>query len=584
MVGAYLIYNTMAISVIQRREEIGALRALGATRRQIVATFLAEGAIFGALGALIGVEFGALLAQFVLGAVQQTVTTLYVGTHADHVIYDPAIVLRAFAFGLGLALLSALVPALEAAATPPSLTLRRQGLERPLTRDAPRLLFAGLGLLALGAAATKLGSVGGVPLFGYIAALLFIVGASLCVPFIVARIATAAPRRIAGLSIAARLAAANLGASARRASVAIAALMVAVGMAGGLAILIDSFRTTVTTWAQEALTADLFVQPLALTDASSDARFSPGAVARIRAVPGVAGVETFTAVSIPFRGEITTLGATDLGSIDRRHRLRLLGGADASALARSLPNSIGLLVSEPFATRFGVRPGDAVPLDTPSGRIRFVVAAEFNDYSSDAGLVIIDQRTFRRLYHDDGVGNLAVYAAQGADLIALRSRIIRAVRPLRIEVETNRELRGVVLTIFDRTFAITSALYLLALTIAILGVVGTLFALVLERRREIGILRYLGLSTGAVRQMILYEAGLIGSLGAALGVALGFAFALLLIYVVNRQSFGWLIDLHVPYVSLLGLVAAIVAAAVVAGLYPARVAARIRTAEALRSE
>jgi putative ABC transport system permease protein len=196
----------------------------------------------------------------------------------------------------------------------------------------------------------------------------------------------------------------------------------------------------------------------------------------------------------------------------------------------------------------------------------------------------MDIATYRRLYRDPALSSLAVYARPGIDVVTLRAAIVRSVLPLRIDTETTRELRTLVIAVFDRTFAITYALYVISITIAVLGVVSTLFALVLERRREIGLLRYLGLRARDVRRMVLFEAGFIGVLGGLFGVAVGVMLALLLIFVINRQAFGWLIELHIPYDFLLEAVVLVVVAALVAGVYPAGVAARIRTTEALRNE
>jgi putative ABC transport system permease protein len=156
--------------------------------------------------------------------------------------------------------------------------------------------------------------------------------------------------------------------------------------------------------------------------------------------------------------------------------------------------------------------------------------------------------------------------------------------PERIDIQTTRELRALVIAIFNRTFAITYALYIISITIAVLGVVSTLFALVLERKREIGLLRYLGVTTGNVRRTVFFEATYIGALGGIAGVALGVALALLLIFTINRQAFGWLIELHIPFDFLGEAIVLVVVAALVAGIYPAGVAARIRTAEAVRTE
>jgi putative ABC transport system permease protein len=584
LVGMYLIYNTVAISVVQRRPEIGTLRALGARRRAIAGVFLGEGAVYGAVGGLLGCALGALLAEFSVAAVSRTVDTLYVASHADRVVYDPATFAAVFAVGVAASIASALVPALEAAATPPAFAMRAAGFERRPPRLAARAALAGAALFALAFACTFAPAIDDVPVFGYLSGLCCIFGGSLFAPAGVAAISRLAIAAFGRRWAPAELAGANLAASPVRISVAVASLTIAIGLMIAVAILIGSFRTTVVAWANDTLTADFFVQPFGAGDASYDARMPPAIAARLRSVPGVATVGTFRAVSIPLGGRVTTLGAVDTSAYGDLARFRFLGRVDVAALTRTLPNSRDALISEPFATKFRLVPGDAFTVPTPSGPVRLHVAAIYNDYASDAGLALIDRQTFVRLFHDDTVNSIAVVAKPGTDLAGLRSALVRAVLPQRITVQSNRELRTLVIRIFDRTFAITYALYIISIAIAVLGVVTTLFALVLERRREIGILRYLGLRRRDVRSMVLVEAGCIGLLGGLGGIAVGSLLALLLIFVINRQAFGWLIELHVPYDFLFEALAMVVIAAVAAGIYPARVAARIRTADAVHSE
>lgn len=584
LVGMYLIYNTVAISVVARRPEIGTLRALGATRRGIFAAFLAEGAVFGVIGSLGGLILGAVLAQLSIGAVSRTVDALYVASHADHVVYAPLVLLKAFVIGVVLSTLSAFAPAFEAAGTPPAIAMRSAGYERRPPGLAARLAAVGAGLFVAAYALTFLPAVDDIPMFGYASGLLIIFGGSLFAPLCIGALSRAGVAFFGRRSAAGQLAAANLGASPVRNSVAVASLMIAIAMMVSIAILIGSFRTTVVAWADDTLKADLFVRPLGLQDASFDSRFSPSVAKTIARLPGVAAVDTFRGISIPFRGRITTLGAADFSTIAERNKLRFIGVADTQALARTLPGTDGVLISDPFATKFHIGRGDSFALDTPSGPRTFTVAAIYNDYSSDAGIILMDSRTFAGLYHDDSVNSIAIYAKPDTDLAALRSAVVRSVLPLRVDAQTTRELRKLVVTIFNRTFAITYALYVISITIAVLGVVSTLFALVLERRREIGLMRYLGLRTRDVRNMVYYEAAFIGLLGGVLGVAVGVLLSLLLIFVINRQAFGWLIELHMPYDFLLEAIGLVVVAAVVAGIYPAGVAARIRTAEAVRAE
>jgi putative ABC transport system permease protein len=578
LVAASLVYNAVAISVVQRREEIGILRALGAGRTQIFAAFLLEGAGFGLVGSLIGVELGAFLAGLSVQAVARTVSTLYAATHVDHVVYDPAVLLRAFAIGVALAIASAALPAILAAREPPVRSMRSRGAERRVRAGGAAWFVAALIAFALAAVAARLPALDGIPIFGYVAALAVLAGGALCVlPGLLGATRLVA---LARMPLTARLGAGELGTSPRRASIAIASLMVAVATMVSVATLIDSLRTTVVAWSEDTIRADLYVSPAGAGDATLPA----ATVARIGAVAGVAAVDTIRTIDVPFRGSLTTLAAVRAREFGARDRLRVLAGAPAATLARTMPGTTLVSVSQPLAERFGVRPGDAIPLATPSGPATLRVAAIFSDYSSDGGLIFIDAGTFARLFGDTKVNSVAIYARDGGDLGTIRSAIVRAAAPQRLVVETTRELRALVTTIFDRTFAITYALYGIALTIALLGVVGTLFALVLERRREIGILRYIGLTRGGVRAMVFAEAAVIGALGAAYGAAVGLVLALVLIFVIDRQSFGWVIGLHVPWLTLGQGLALVLCAALLGGLYPARVAARIRADEAVRSE
>ncbi len=584
LVGMYLIYNTVAISVVQRRPEVGTLRAIGATRRQIFLTFLAEGALFGVAGSLIGLVLGSVLAQLSVGAVSRTVDTMYVASHADHVIFAPLVLLKGFVVGVLAAIAAALLPAREASGTPPAIAMRAQGYEQRSPDLARNCAIAGAGLLLAGYACTFAPPFDDVPVFGYAAGLLIIFGGSLFAPLAIAGLSRAGVAFFGSRSAAGELASANLASSPIRNSVAVASLMIAIAMMVSVAILIGSFRTTVVAWADDTLRADLFVKPMGLGDASTDATFSPSVAATVAQLPGVAAVDTFRALELPFRGRITNMGVTNLASLAARNKLRFIGVADAGELARTLPGTTGVLISEPFATKFRLGRGDHFAIDTPAGLTTFTVAAIYNDYSSDAGVFLLDSATYRRLYHDDSINSLAVYAKPGTDLAALRTAIIRSTAPLKIDAETTRELRALVISIFNRTFAITYALYIISITIAVLGVVSTLFALVLERRREIGLLRYLGLRARDVRRMVYVEAGFIGLLGGLGGAIVGVLLALLLIFVINRQAFGWLIELHMPYDFLAEAVVLVIVAALIAGIYPAGVAARIRTAEAVRSE
>lgn len=582
VVGMYLIFNTVAIAVVQRRPEIGTLRALGASRRAIFTVFLIEGAMLGLAGSALGLGIGAALARFSVAAVTRTVRTLYVGVGAGHVVWDPIAFVKAFFIGIVLAIAAAVIPAREAARIAPSTAMRSAGFERPLPQFSRYAALAGAGALLGGLVLAQGPPLGGVPVLGYLSGVAIIFGGSLCVPLLI-ETASGFVRRTSR-SATTLLAAGNLASALRRESVAVAALAIAIAMVTSVAILVGSFRATVVAWADGALIADLFVRPVGPADASVEVRFPPNVIAAIAHVPGVAAVHALRAVTLPYRGRLIALYATGFRGLVQHNTLQVLGEAHPRALFERMEGTTEALISEPFATRFGARRGDAITLTTPSGPVVFSVAGVFNDYSNDGGIVMIDRPTFERLFKDDTVNSIAIFAQPHEDLSALRTRVVRSVLPRRIDIDTNRELRDLVIRIFDHTFAITYALYLISMVIALLGVTSTLFALVLERRREIGILRYLGMRIADVRKMILVEAAFVGALGGVAGIAVGIMLGLLLIFVINRQAFGWLIELHMPWEFLTASLLVATLTATIAAIYPAAVAARIRTVDAVRTE
>ncbi len=585
LVGGFLIYNAVAISVVQRRNDVGTLRALGASRAQILRVFLGEGALYGAIGSALGLALGALLARYAVAAVQTTVSTLYIGSHADGVRFSLALALKAYFVGVAIAVASAAIPALEASRTPPALAMRERGVsERGIGRLLPISSAAAVASFVAAWLCSKLPAVGsGIPLFGYLAGAFCIAGIAALAPVGVV-LASVLLRAVAGERAVGGLAVGFLRGSPRRYAVAVATLATAVGMMLSIGILVASFRTTVAQWAYSALPADLYVSPLGATDASSRGGFR-GAIARkIAALPGVRAVDTIRGFSVVVRGDLAELGATNLASFTNRRKLPFIDAPPPRRLGELMHGRDTVAISEPFAVHFGMDVGDTFHLDTPSGRTAFRVVAIYNDYSTGGGTFMMDESTFRRLYKDDTLDSLAIYARPGASLDRLRGRISAALRPLRARIESNRELRGFALGVFDRTFAITGALYAIGTLVTILGTIGTLVALVIERRREIALARYLGLTRNGVLRSVLLQALAIGAVAAVLGTALGLLLGRDLIFVINRQSFGWLIGWDAPLALVLQSIFLVLAIALVAALYPAKLAADIRTLEALRVE
>jgi putative ABC transport system permease protein len=584
-VAAFLIFNAVGMAVLRRRGEIGILRALGATSGDVMRLFLAEGAVLGLAGGALGLLFGTLLARATLGAVSRTLTDLYLLGQARELTLDPATYAAGLGIGLVVALAASLAPALEAAGVPPAITLRQGQLIEARRVPIAGLALAGAGLLALALAVALWTVREHQPLGGFVSAFLVLAGGALVAPAAAVGLETVAGpplRRFAGIE--AGLGARHLRESVARTSGVIASIMVAVGMLVALTVMVTSFRHTVDTWVRQTLRGDLYVEPVGHRLSGNATAIPLPLVREIAALPGVEAMDTYRSARIVHEGRIAYAVGIDFAVQQTRGQLEFIGADARTVLGRALAED-GVIVTESFAHRHGVAPGDSIALATPSGLTRLPVEGVFYDYSVDAGAVLMDRRLYARLWQDDRVESFALYLKPGTDPAAVRARLLELTAGrLVLHVMPNRQLRERVLTVFDQTFQITWALQAIAVLVSVLGVVSALTALVLQRAREIGVLRATGALRSQVRTMVLAESALLGLIGSALGCAVGLALALLLIHVINRQFFGWTIRLSLDPMVFVRAILLMIAASLAAGFVPARLAAGRLTSEALRME
>jgi putative ABC transport system permease protein len=585
IVGAFLIYNTISVSVVRRRAEIGIVRALGGSRALVLGAFVGEAACFGFLGALIGMPLGRLMASGAVQLMGATVEALYVSSRPGVIALTPALALLALLVGVGVAVASAYSPAREASFVPPIEAMghgRREYATRVhKTRDAWIALAVGLAA----AAASRAPAIGGKPLFGYFASLLLICASAFAMPALVDAITALASRMLKSvLGVEAVLASRRLSSSLRRTSVLVGALSTAIAMMTAVGILVGSFRETVLLWMGDQLPADLYLRPAGSPAADRHPTISVELTGEIARLPGVAAIDRLREYEISYEGMPAGLGSIELNVLRSYHNADFLSGRGNNEVLAELRDSNAVLVSEPFANKHHLRASDSITLSLGESRASFRVADVYYDYSSERGSVLMDRNVMLRYLPDPAASNLAIYVAPAARIEDVHAEIEAAAAGHRVLMFTNRDLRGEALRIFDRTFAITYALEAIAVLIAVMGVAGALLALVIDRRRELGLLRFLGAASGQIRKLIVIEAGLIGLLANLAGTALGFALSLILIYVINKQSFGWTIRFHWPVAVLLGGLAVVYAATVFAGLYPARVAVRLNPIEVVHEE
>jgi putative ABC transport system permease protein len=583
MVGLFLAYNTMTFSVVQRRATMGMLRALGVTRAEIVAIVLVEALLLGLAATVLGLAAGVGLGGGLVRLVTRTVNDLYFTVVVRDLAVSPGLLAKGAALGIGATLLAALVPAAEASITPPGAALRRVTLEARARGAAPRAALAGAAAVAVGGLVVAW--AGRSLAWSYVGLFTGILGAALLTPLVMVGAARAATPGLGWLlGLSGRMAARGVVARLSRTGVAVAALMVAVAATVGVGVMIRSFRATVERWLETSLSADVYVAaPTLRASRGGDSALDPAVITRLRDAPGVETVGTYRGVRVSSAFGPTQLVALGIGpGAYRQFRFRA-GSPDQ--VWPGFQEGGAVIVSEPYAYRHGLGVGSTLILRTDRGDRGFPVAGVFADYGSDQGVVMVSRRTYEANWEDRGVSSLGIVLAPGADReAAVQALRARAGETQDLLIRSNRALREASLEVFDRTFAITAVLRLVATVVAIVGVLSALMALQLERARELGVLRAQGLTPREVWRLVLAETGFLGGVAGLLAVPVGIGLALVLIHVINRRAFGWSIETTVPADVLLQAVGLALLAALAAGAYPAWRMARTPPAPALREE
>lgn len=586
LVGMFLVYNTVLISILRRRKDVGVLKTLGTSPTQIFAAFLTEGFVFGALGSTFGIVLGVGLARGILALVGRTINALYVATTPDKVTLTPAVVLLGLAVGVLLSLAAALQPSIEAARIRPNLLIR-PGLQQGVARGRGRILaIAAVGLFVAAALVAQIPPVSGIAVAGYVSVLLVVAGFSLLAPAIVRTMATiGSPILARPFGVIGRLAAGSLPASLRRTAVASAALALATGMMVAVALMVGSFRETVRVWVDQTVSSDLWLRPSRGFSNPNTALFPASIADELRKVEFIAAIDRARNREVTYRDSIIAVASGDFDTSAKYSRLPMISPRDPKAALREGIRTGGVFISEAFSLKFHHRVGDVLQLPTAHGTESFPVVGIFRDYSNDRGVIVMDRNRYVRAFDDDAINTVVIYLRPGVDIEHARRELERRFGArYRAFVVSNGEIKAEVMKIFDQTFMITYALLGVAIIVAVLGIVNTLAALILERSRELALLRVTGMSRGDIRLMLLLESSLLGIASTATGLVMGYVLSWILINVINKQSFGWTIEFYTPAALIASSLAITLVASMLAGLVPSRLANRIDIASAIKAE
>jgi len=565
--GAFLVFSTQALSVLRRRGQFALLRVLGMTRRALLRQVLLEGASLGVIGALLGILGGYGLAAAALHFFGGDLGAGYFTGVQPKVAFTPVAALVFFALGLGVALLGCAAPAWEAARARPAIALKSGNDEAALERLSR--VWPSLVCLALAAVFSFAPPVFELPLFGYFAVALLLIGGIGLMPRLAASTFRLLQRALASRSERSPvlgLTLARLANAPGQASIALGGVLASFGLMVAMGIMVASFRTSVDEWILHILPADLYVRT---ASGGGTGGFGAAEQKALAAAPGVAQAAFLRTrpLSLDAARPDVTLIARDIDAADPG-RLLALVGATFPVPAGARP----AWISEAMTDLYGLQPGRSVTLPLGGRQQNFFIAGVWRDYANQAGSVVVRLPDYRALTGDATVTDAALWVDKDVDV----GRIENGLRALpfgaALTLTRPGDIRAASLRIFDRSFAVTYLLEAIAIAIGMSGVAATFSAQTLARAREFGMLRHVGVTRGQVLRILAIEGGALTALGVVTGFALGFLISLILVYVVNPQSFHWTMQLHLPWTLLLGVAAVLLGASVATALLSGRYA------------
>jgi putative ABC transport system permease protein len=583
-IGLFLIFNAFAVSVTQRRTQIGILRALGTTRAQIQGLFLYESLVLGAIGSLVGVIVGLALGRGMMLFLARVVEQTYgVQVHIDRLQVDSFWTSISLAMGLAASLIGGYLPSRAAGRVDPALALQKGKFQVLYLGENRHRRWWGLLLLiasiTLGSTRWGSGSLIQIMIFG-----LMFVSLSLLAPTFSHLLATLLRRpmeRIFGVE--GRLASDSLVLAPRRTSATVSALMFGLAFVLIIATFSVSSRTSIFRWVDASINPDMFVWA---SESITVRNFQlPATVGEeLKGIPGIRQVDAVRIVKLDYSGRQPLLISIEMDQFLRRSTV-LLEEGHLEDLLPGMQGKQGVLISNNLARMHRLKKGSRITLDSPTGRHEFEVVGIQADYTSDSGSMLIDREVYKRLWRDDRVDAFDLMLEKGYDSESVKQEIHRrfADGPSMF-VMTNQEMRSELLRITDQFFVLQYVQLIVAVLVAVLGIINSLMVSITERKREIGILRGLGGEKHRVRKAILLEAMCIGLVALVLGVASGTLMSYYMIQSFVASFNGWVFPYQFPLAMTLSLVPGVMIVAVLAAWYPSSVALRTPIVEALAYE
>ncbi|HMR39071.1 MAG TPA: FtsX-like permease family protein [Ignavibacteria bacterium] len=581
IVGLFLIYNTMTFSVVQRKVLIGTLRSIGVTSNEITGMIILEALVMGIIGTIAGFVFAYFISKILIVFLSQTINDLYFVVSVREIYISPEIILKGIGLGVFATLISAVYPAREASKINPRSAMIRSEQESSVLKKVPRMTITGIAIMVSGAIILFIPSKN--IWLSYIGILPVIIGFSLTTPLmiiIVEKVFSPVYKKLFGIT--GKMASGSILQNISRTYIAIAALALAVAATVGVGIMISSFRSTVINWLEARLNADIFVSAPSLISRRNDAVLPEELLDKIKMIDEVEDYNYYRELILNQEGKEYHLIASGLSK--RSYPGFKFKEGDPDEIWNKFEAG-DVILSEPFAFRNDLSAGSVLKLKTDNGMKDFNVAGIYYDYASDQGLVTIQYDQFRKHWNAKGYSGIAVFVKDGIPVSSVKDKIQSLeTNGQQLLVRTYKYILDSSIEVFDRTFLIAKVLQILSVIVAFIGILSSLMSLQLERRRELGILRANGLLPSQLFKIVNLQTFLMGLTAGILALPLGCILATILVYIINKRSFGWTMQFEImPSILIEAMILSIVAA-LLAGIYPGYKMSKTSPANALREE
>ncbi|MGQ9799517.1 MAG: ABC transporter permease [Ignavibacterium sp.] len=581
IVGLFLIYNTMTFSVVQRKILIGTLRSIGVMSNEISKIILLEALIIGIIGTILGFTLAYFISKFLIVFISQTINDLYYVVSVREIYISPMIIIKGASLGIIATILSAIKPAKEASRVHPRSSMIRSEQESSLLKKVISMSIAGIVFIVVGVLVLIIPSKN--IWLSYIGILPIIIGFALSTPVIIItfeKIFSPVYKKLFGIT--GKMASRSIIQNISRTYIAIAALALAVAATVGVGTMISNFRSTVINWLEARLKADIFISAPSLISRRNDTVLSEEILTKIKSLDGVKDINFYREIELFQEGKRYHIIATGLSKRSYSGFRFKEGNPDE---VWNLFENGEILLSEPFAYKYDLNVGSVLSLKTDYGKKDFRVAGIYYDYASDQGLITINYDHFKKYWKTEGVSGISIFVDDGYSINEVKEKIQSLeTNGQQLLVRTYKFLRDSSIEIFDRTFLIAKVLEILSVIVAFIGILSSLMSLQLERKRELGILRANGLLPSQLFKIVNLQTLIMGFTAGVLSLPLGNILAVILVYIINKRSFGWTMQFEIlPSIMIEAMIVSL-AAAFLAGIYPGIKMSRTSTANALRDE